>query len=80
MLADRERLLGRDHPDTDYTRHCLAQWRGVASGSASATIALTQMLANGEGALGPHRHKILNNPYNYYYWAEAQPFNDRLIE
>ncbi|WRZ92636.1 tetratricopeptide repeat protein [Streptomyces sp. NBC_01007] len=80
LLADRERLLGRDHPDTDYTRHCLAQWRGVASGSASATIALTQMLANGEGALGPHRHKILNNPYNYYYWAEAQPFNDRLIE
>ncbi|MER6291108.1 tetratricopeptide repeat protein [Streptomyces sviceus] len=74
LLADRERVLGPDHPDTVYTRECHAQWHGVV-GDTAAAAELVQTLVDGETALGPHRHRIRNTPYDFYTWGATWPFH-----
>ncbi|MEN3541424.1 tetratricopeptide repeat protein [Microbispora sp. ZYX-F-249] len=39
LLADRQRVLGPDHPDTLFTRGMLARWRGeMARGQGDGDI------------------------------------------
>ena len=52
MLADRVRVLGKDHPDTLATRHEMIFYRGLAGAPAGAARAFELLLPDRERVLG----------------------------
>jgi hypothetical protein len=62
LLADRQRVLGPDHPDTLVTRHNLARWMGEAGDAAGAAEALRELLADRQRVLGPDHPDTLTSP------------------
>ncbi|MFJ9683536.1 tetratricopeptide repeat protein [Streptomyces sp. NPDC101194] len=68
LLADRERLLGPDHPETLTTRHELAYWQGQAGDASGAATALTDVLADFIRLLGPDHPDTLTTQHNLAYW------------
>ncbi|WP_234374945.1 tetratricopeptide repeat protein, partial [Streptomyces sp. NRRL WC-3605] len=60
LLADRQRVLGPEHPDTLSTRFYLARWRGEAGDAAGAVTALEELLADRQRVLGPEHPDTLS--------------------
>jgi hypothetical protein len=59
LLADQERVLGRDHPDTLTTRNNLATVYQVAGRTAEAIALHEQNLTDSERLMGPdHPHTL----------------------
>ena len=74
VLADRERLLGPDHPNTLNSRHNLANsyWQ---AGRTEEAIALNEaVLADRERLLGPDHPNTLNSRHNLAnsYWQAGR--------
>ncbi|QRP48483.1 tetratricopeptide repeat protein [Amycolatopsis sp. FDAARGOS 1241] len=59
VLADRQRVLGRDHPDTLCTRFVPAHWRGEAGDPAGARDACAALLSHTTRVLGPEHPTTL---------------------
>ena len=77
-LADRERLLGPDHPNTLTSRNNLAARYRAAGRPAEALSSLEQALADCERLLGPDHPDTLtaraNLAVSYGRWgAPARP-------
>ncbi len=64
VLHAREQLLGPDHPDTLWIRHCLA-WQTARGGDLDTAERLwTELLSRQERALGPeHGHTLRTRHY-----------------
>ncbi|WP_329468725.1 tetratricopeptide repeat protein [Streptomyces sp. NBC_01431] len=59
ILADRQRVLGPDHPNTLTARKDLAVLHGLTGDSADAARALAELLADCERVLGPDHPNTL---------------------
>ena len=68
LLADRERVLGPDHPDTLSARASLAYWRGEAGDTDGAVSHYRQLLADRERVLGPDHPDTLSARTSLAYW------------
>jgi len=84
LLADMERVLGADHPDTLSVRNSLANAYGAAGRTAEAIPLFEQNLADRERALGadhPYTLTARNNLANAYgdagRTAEAIPLHEQ---
>jgi tetratricopeptide (TPR) repeat protein len=64
LLADQERLLGLDHPDTLYSRNNLANAYQEAGRTGKAISLLDQTLAARERVLGPDHPSTLQSRNN----------------
>jgi hypothetical protein len=64
VLADRERLLGPDHPDTLQSRHNLANSYRAAGRLDEAISLHEQVLADRERLLGPDHPDTLTSRHN----------------
>jgi tetratricopeptide (TPR) repeat protein len=86
LLADRERVLGPDHPDTLSSRNDLAEAYRAAGRAAEAIVLLERTLADRERVLGPDHPDTLQSRNNLAlaYWAagraaEAIPLHERTL-
>ena len=61
LVADQERILGTDHPDTLASRHNLAYAYGAAGRTGEALTLEEQALADYERVLGPDHPDTLNS-------------------
>ncbi|MDR1635319.1 MAG: tetratricopeptide repeat protein [Bifidobacteriaceae bacterium] len=69
VLADRERVLGPDHPDTLTTRHHIAYWTGQAGRVDEAISLLRDVLADLQRVLGPDHPDTLTTCHHIAYWT-----------
>ncbi|MFT4217311.1 MAG: tetratricopeptide repeat protein, partial [Micropruina sp.] len=67
-LADYERILGPEHPNTLTTRHNLAAWRGEAGDATGAVTAFAELLPIQERVLGPEHPNTLTTRHNLAAW------------
>ena len=86
LLADRERVLSPDHPDTLRSRNNLAYAYQVAGRTAEAIPLLERTLADFERVLGPDHPNTLNSRNNLAMAyqdagriAEAIPLHERTL-
>jgi tetratricopeptide (TPR) repeat protein len=86
LLADRERVLGPDHPDTMTTRNNLANAHRAAGRAADAIPLLERTLADRERVLGPDHPDTMttrNNLASTYRAAgraaDAIPLHQRTL-
>ena len=86
LLADQERVLGPDHPDSLTSRNDLAEAYGAAGRAAEAIALHERTLADRERVLGPDHPSTLqsrNNLANAYQdagrAAEAIPLHERTL-
>ena len=86
LLADRERVLGPDHPDTLTARNDLAEAYQAAGRAAEAIPLHERTLADSERVLGPDHPDTLTSRNNLAlaYWdagraAEAIPLHQRTL-
>ncbi|MFI9846752.1 tetratricopeptide repeat protein, partial [Nonomuraea sp. NPDC051941] len=70
-LADRERVLGPDHPDTLASRHNLAHAYEAAGDLGRAAPLLEATLADSERVLGPDHPHTLASRHNLAHAYEA---------
>jgi hypothetical protein len=69
VLADRERVLWHDHPDTLTTRHNIAYWTGEVGRVNEAISLFHDVLADCERVLGPDHPDTLTTRHNIAYWT-----------
>ena len=67
LLPDRERVLGRDHPDTLTTRHNIADWTGEAGDARGALQLFSALLPDQERVLGRDHPNTLTTRHNIAY-------------
>ena len=67
VLADRERVLGPDHPDTLTSRGNHAYQTGEAGDHAAARDLLAALIADRERVLGPDHPNTLTSRHNHAY-------------
>jgi hypothetical protein len=70
LLADRERILGTDHPDTLAARSDLARTIGNAGDAAAARDQYAALLADRERILGTDHPDTLAARSDLTYWTE----------
>ncbi|KUL79598.1 hypothetical protein ADL34_04265 [Streptomyces sp. NRRL WC-3605] len=68
LLADRQRVLGPEHPDTLSTRFNLARWRGEAAGAPVGVAAFEEFPGDEEGGLGPQHPDTLTTRGHIADW------------
>ena len=70
LLPVRERVLGREHPDTLATRANLARWTGEAGDAAAARDECAALLPVEERVRGREHPDTLITRHNLAYWTE----------
>jgi hypothetical protein len=69
VLADRDRILGPDHPDTLTSRSNLAYWTGEAGDAATARDQYAALIPDCERILGPDHPDTLTRRSSLAYWT-----------
>ena len=69
LLPDRERVLGRDHPDTLTTRNNIAHWTGAVGDAREALRLFTELLPDQERVLGRDHPDTLTTRNNIASWT-----------
>ena len=69
LLPDRERVLGRDHPDTLRTRISIAHWTGATGDALGALRLFTELLRDLERVLGRDHPGTLTTRNNIASWT-----------
>ena len=69
LLPDRERVLGRDHPDTLATRGNIAAWTGEVGDARGALRLFTELLPDQERVLGRDHPDTLTTRNNIARWT-----------
>ena len=69
LLPDRERVLGRDHPDTVNTRSNIASWTGEVGDVRAALQLFTALLPDRERVLGRDHPDTLTTRSNIASWT-----------
>jgi hypothetical protein len=69
LLPIRERVLGRQHPDTLGTRVSRARWTGEAGDAAGARDQFAALLPTYERAFDPDYWNTLNVRKNLAFWT-----------
>ena len=68
LLPDRERVFGKDHPDTLTTRNNLAYWTGETGDAAEAVEAFQALLPDQERVLGKDHPDTRVTCEEIVYW------------
>jgi hypothetical protein len=71
-LLVRERVQGREYPDTLATRHEIARWSGEAGDAAGARDQFAALLPVRERVQGPNHPDTLAARSNLAYWTENE--------
>ena len=69
LLPDRERVLGRDHPDTLTTRSNIAHWTGESGDAREALRLFAELLPDQERVLGRDHPDTLRTRNNIAAWT-----------
>ncbi|GIH15514.1 tetratricopeptide repeat protein [Rugosimonospora africana] len=68
LVADAQRVLGPDHPDTLSARYELGYWQGECGDFAGAAEAQERLLTDRVRALGPDHPATLSTRANVAFW------------
>ena len=69
LLSDRERVQGRDHPDTLNTRNNIAHWTGETGNGREALRLFQELLPDRERVLGRDHPDTLTTRSNIAGWT-----------